>query len=85
MLSSLSRLHLVVSGSADQAIQAIRAMQDRLADDMLMGLGALCVTGNEGDKTKAPRRKVSTRGFAAFNTSRLSLKSIHLSVSPDWK
>ncbi len=57
--SSLLWLHLVLSEGADRAIQAIKAMQKHRDDELLLGLGALCVTRNGGEKKKEPVKVVS--------------------------
>lgn len=75
-----------MSGSADQVIQAIKAMQKHQVKELLLGLGALCVTGNERDKKKAVK-DVSACRYAVFSTPcqwDLSLKQNHFSVFPDW-
>ena len=58
-------------------------MQKHQVNEMLLGLGALCVTGNEGGKNKAVK-DVSACRYAAFSTPCQwdpSLKPNRLSVS----
>jgi acyl-CoA-binding protein len=75
-----------VSGSADQAIQAIKAMQKHKADEVLLSLGALCVTGNEGDRRKVPVKDVSACRYAAFSAPcQWDISQIKPSFCfPDW-
>ena len=49
---SLPWLHLIVCGSADQAIQVMIAMQKHQENETALNLGALCVTGNGGDRER---------------------------------
>ena len=64
------------------------AMQKHQENETLFCLGALCVTGNEGEKSKVPVKDVSVSIYATFSTPcqwDLTFKPIRLSASPDRK
>ena len=56
----------------------MKAMQKHQVNEMLLGLGALCFTGDKGGKGKAPVRDVSARRYAAFASGHLSNQTIFL-------
>jgi hypothetical protein len=69
----------MVIRSADQATQAIKAMQKHQENEMLLGLGALGFAGNEGTKSKKPLRDVSVRRYA---TSLLLISGTISQINP---